>query len=701
MALCIKRSVRAVLAGSLVSGGALTASLVVGVLPASASTVTVTTCSESGAGSLRQAVIDAGAGATIDFAPSPSCSLITLTSGYIEISRNLTIDGPGAGALAVSGNHESTVFLVDSGVSAAISGLTIEDSIADAGGSVGGGIHNLGTLNITNSTLSDNSANIGSGGGIWSDGMLTVTDTTLTDNSSITGGGIFNDSGTLSVTGSTLSGNTTNVTAGGHGGGIYNEGGTVTVTDSTLSGNSTSSDGFGGGIIQYGGTLSVAGSTLSGNSAESGGAIDNDSGTATVTGSTLSGNTSTEFGGGIENQDTLTVTDSTLSGNRVTGQSIGDGGGGIYNNWSAVVTDSTLSGNSTRGASVGGGIYNTNASGAFDKTLTVTHVTLSENSAAPGDGGGIYIDEPGAPAVPLVATIVANSGAGLDCVDASGTLTDSGYNLDDDGSCGFSGGNHSLSHTPAGLDPSGLASNGGPTKTIALEPSSAAIGHVTAASDCTGNDQTGKPWSTPCNIGAIGASPVPTTGVLIPSKGATLSGTAATLDASASNATSVEFGLLGGSYGYTGHLVGTGTLTIYGWLDSWNTTTVPNGSYVLVSIASGPGGSAVSSGVSITVNNAPRPTTSVVIPSNGATLSGTAATLDATASKATSVEFWLLGGSYGYSGHLVGTATSTIYGWLDSWNTTTVPNGSYVLLSEASGSGGSAFSLGVSITVTN
>src|ERR1700733_12276716 len=52
--------------------------------PAGASTVTVTTCSDSGAGSLRQAVIDASAGDTIDFAPSPSCSLITLTSGYIE-----------------------------------------------------------------------------------------------------------------------------------------------------------------------------------------------------------------------------------------------------------------------------------------------------------------------------------------------------------------------------------------------------------------------------------------------------------------------------------------------------------------------------------------------------------------------------------------------------------------------------------------
>ena len=92
----------------------------------------------------------------------------------------------------------------------------------------------------------------------------------------------------------------------------------------------------------------------------------------------------------------------------------------------------------------------------------------------------------------------------------------------------------------------------------------------------------------------------------------------------------------------------TATPTYYGWLCSWNTTTVPNGSYVLVSEAFGAGGSAFSSGVSITVNNPP-PTTSVLIPSNGATLSGST-TLDASASNATSVEFRLFGGSYGYNG---------------------------------------------------
>jgi hypothetical protein len=144
----------------------------------------------------------------------------------------------------------------------------------------------------------------------------------------------------------------------------------------------------------------------------------------------------------------------------------------------------------------------------------------------------------------------------------------------------------------------------------------------------------------------------------------------------------------------------TATLTFYGWLCSWNTTTVPNGSYVLLSEAFNSTGSAFSSvGVNITVGNPP--TTSVLIPSNGATVSGSTL-LDASASNATSVEFRLFGGTFGFNAPVLCTATLTFYGWLCSWNTTTVPNGSYVLSSEAFNSTGSAFSsVGVNITVSN
>jgi Bacterial Ig domain len=96
------------------------------------------------------------------------------------------------------------------------------------------------------------------------------------------------------------------------------------------------------------------------------------------------------------------------------------------------------------------------------------------------------------------------------------------------------------------------------------------------------------------------------------------------------------------------------------------------------------------------VNNPP--TTSIIIPSNGAKLSKTTA-LDATASNATSVRFLLFGGSHW--GLVIGTATPTIYGWITSWNTKTVANGSYILFSQAFNAGGSAISSPTNVIVKN
>ena len=98
-------------------------------------------------------------------------------------------------------------------------------------------------------------------------------------------------------------------------------------------------------------------------------------------------------------------------------------------------------------------------------------------------------------------------------------------------------------------------------------------------------------------------NPAPTTTVLIPSNGATLSGTAALLDASASaNVTSVKYELTGGTL--TDQVVATATATYYGWLGQWNTTTVPNGTYTLQSVAAYSGGvTGTSPGVTVTVAN--------------------------------------------------------------------------------------------------
>lgn len=96
------------------------------------------------------------------------------------------------------------------------------------------------------------------------------------------------------------------------------------------------------------------------------------------------------------------------------------------------------------------------------------------------------------------------------------------------------------------------------------------------------------------------------------------------------------------------------------------------------------------------------PTTSVLLPSNGATLAGTPY-LDATASDygtLTKVEFRLTGGSLNKA--LVATASPTYYGWLAAWNTTTVPNGTYALQSEAYDAAGlSSLSTAITVHVAN
>ena len=96
----------------------------------------------------------------------------------------------------------------------------------------------------------------------------------------------------------------------------------------------------------------------------------------------------------------------------------------------------------------------------------------------------------------------------------------------------------------------------------------------------------------------------------------------------------------------------------------------------------------------------PPPITSVIKPSNGAALSQWTH-LDAYASNtATSVEFRLLGGIYGFSGPVICTATATPFGWICGWTTATVPNGFYVLVSVASNAGGSSFESAASTSLS-
>ena len=185
------------------------------------------------------------------------------------------------------------------------------------------------------------------------------------------------------------------------------------------------------------------------------------------------------------------------------------------------------------------------------------------------------------------------------------------------------------------------------------------------------------------SIGRIttGSYPPPTTSVLIPSNGATLSGST-TLDASASNATSVEFRLFGGVYGYNAPVLCTATLTYLRMVVQLEHHDRPQRflrSYCLRLSALVEAHSVRASTSPPITRPRPRAFSSLrrgrrcpdrppLMPpprtppasSSGSSAAPTAITPRCSARP-----------------------RSTYYGWLCSWNTATVPNGSYTLVSEA------------------
>ena len=309
---------------------------------ASATTYVVATTADTTGGaslSLRDAITaaDGNAGSAITFDPTVftpgTLHVITLGSALPALSASVTITGPGASVVAVDGAKAYTPFSVNSGVTASLSGLTVQNGSAPSGApsyGSGGGVYNLGTLTLTGCTLERNSAS-DYGGGVsnGAQGTLTLTGCTLDGNSSQDyGGGVSNDnSGTLRLTGCTLTGNSSQ----NYGGGVYN-------------GNS---------------------------------------GTLTLTGCTLEGNSSQNFGGGVLNDQTGTLTQ---TGCTLTGNTGGNGGGGVYNFGTLTLTDDILYGDtSSRG---GGEVVNTNA------TEMETHCDDADDSSATPDANGNFGADP-------------------------------------------------------------------------------------------------------------------------------------------------------------------------------------------------------------------------------------------------------------------------------------------------------------------
>ena len=400
------------------------------------------TCTE---GALDAAL--AGGGLVIfDCGPNPITIPITHET---DITTDTSIDG--GTLITLNGGNEVQLFSVRGGVTMTLANLTVSHGMAPQGD---GAIQNIGTLSATNCTFADNSALGGAAAieNIGDSATLTLTNCTFRDNvggAMNSGSVIANNQGRLTVTNSTFSGNS---------GLCIDSSGPGTVTGSTFSGNVSQL----GGVIESDGTMSVTNSTFSNNAADVGTGVISNGGVLTVSNSTFNGNiASNGDGGAIFSTATLIVMNCTFTGNVATQGS----GGAIYGDGMVAITNSTFADNGA--GTAGGALYS--AGSTPPVIMVVTNSTFADNSAVTGDtvavhrvGGSIVFRN----------SILASSGTSGNC---SGSMTDGGHNLDSGSSCGFTSAMDSLNNTDPLLDPAGLADNGGPTQTIALQPGSLAI----------------------------------------------------------------------------------------------------------------------------------------------------------------------------------------------------------------------------------
>lgn len=199
--------------------------------------------------------------------------------GELVISNDITIIGPGSHLLTISSGGSNGGWHIGPG-SVNLSGITITGAGYYAGiensgnltiegcritGNTGsGGIrHSLGTLNIFNSTISENAGYYA--GGIQTESDLTITDSTVSNNTGTFAGGIKSE-GDLTITNSTISNNTANGDDSGAGG-IYNAS-FLTLTNTTISGNAKLGGDTNGGAIFHVGTTRITSCTITNNSAD-------------------------------------------------------------------------------------------------------------------------------------------------------------------------------------------------------------------------------------------------------------------------------------------------------------------------------------------------------------------------------------------------------------------------------------------------
>jgi len=394
--------------------------------PTPTPTFPVTNTNNNGPGSLRQAILDANAAVganTITFDPSFSNTQRTIAlAGEIvlanSVNSDVTIIGPGANFLTISGGGVGRIFYIPELPVVSISGMTLTQGNGTATSSgFGGAIYNAGDLTLTGVIVTASTATSDAGGIYVGDGdRLTMDDSTVSNNTagrnggglyledgafvtirrsvisgnranqpsaSAGGGGIYSDSATLQLVDSTISANTSML----HGGGIaFDIGGTNSITRTTISGNSAT--GLGGGIFLEATPLTIANTTISGNTAAGGGGIrrDTSSGsTVNINSSTIASNTSSTTGGGIDAAAAMTVFNTLIGNNTATGSGPDVNGPLASNGYNLIE----------------------NTSGATITGMTASNITGQDPNTAPLDNyGGLtqtHALNPGSPAIDRAA----------------------------------------------------------------------------------------------------------------------------------------------------------------------------------------------------------------------------------------------------------------------------------------------------------
>jgi CSLREA domain-containing protein len=537
----------------------MTAAAVLGVSagPAVAATLTVNTAAdESPAGdglcSLREAIeavdspgsgsvdcapaafgantIVLGPGTYTQYAPTATASELTIASTV----TSLTIQGAGEsrtiiGDLDVNGTRR--LLSISGGAKVVLENLTLTGSHAPDGaagakgkatsggagqlGSDGGAILNAGSLTMVDAAVTDSQAGAGGAGGNVD--PLQPGNPAGAGGPGGTGGagGAIDNTGTLTLTGVTLSGDQAGAGGaggagapgqatvsggaggaggdGGSGGALFNSGGAVTISRTTIGGASAGAGGDGGSggdsASGGGGTGAHGGA---GGAGAGGGGISSSGGTVSVTNSTVVSDVAGAGGsGGAGGQGIASASvggDGGAGGDGGGGD--GGGGGGVFavGNAAVALLNVTVVGNDAGAGGAGGSVGNGTTAGA-DGTA---------GSAGPGGG----VDGVPAASITLQNSLLALNQGG-NCGVAS-VLTDLGHNLSSgDATCpsGFATGDPNLGP---------LQNNGGPTETISLGAGSAAIDQVPASgAGCPATDQRGvpRPSGKACDIGSYEVAP--------------------------------------------------------------------------------------------------------------------------------------------------------------------------------------------------